>query len=119
MDQSFGKKRQHLGEAMRSGLALKQDAVDAISTSIRRAAGKAPPKSIAYRVDMSDEGVRKIRDAERAKHRLESIVSFMFADPDVAKVIERYARLAQEPDFWTYEAQREFNRDLFREGRDG
>lgn len=39
------------------------------------------------------------------------------ADPSVAQVVERYARMAQEPDFWTYEQQRDFNRDLHRAGR--
>jgi len=114
MHQSFGKNGQQLGERMKAARAVRDEAVTAISASMSRAAGKAQPKVIAGLVDMSDEGVRKIRDGERQKHRLESIVSFMFADADLAAVIERYARLAQEPDFWTYDNQSAFNRDIHR-----
>lgn len=39
------------------------------------------------------------------------------ADAYEAAVIERYARLAQEPSLWDYEMQRDFNRDLHRSGR--
>lgn len=106
-----------LGARMKPAALLRDEAVTAISAAIVRAAGKASPKVIAHNVGMSDEGVRKIRDGERQKHRLESIVSFMLADPSVAQVVERYARMAQEPDFWTYEQQRDFNRDLHRAGR--
>lgn len=105
MRQSLGKNSQQLGDRMKAARSVRDEAVAHISDCMARCAGKAPPKVIAGLVDMSDEGVRKIRDGERAKHRLESIVSFMFADPELAAVIERYARLAQEPDFWTYAPQ--------------
>lgn len=118
MRQSFGKNGQQLGGRVKTAaLAARDEAVSAISEAISRAAAKHPPKVMAGLVHMSDEGVRKIRDSERQKHRLESIVSFMQADPTVAAVIERYARLAQEPSLWDYEMQRDFNRDLHRSGR--
>lgn len=107
MRQSLEKNGQQLlGGVVKPAAILKREAVSAISASIRAAANSAPPKVVAGLVDMSDEGVRKIRDGERQQHRLESIIAFMLADPTVAETIEKYARLAREPDLFSYAGNR-------------
>lgn len=117
MRQSPAKTHQHLGNSMSAAFALADEAAEAISDAMQRAAGRAPAKVIAFKVRLSDEGVRKIRGGERSKYRLQSLVNFMLADKEVAAVVAHYAARFNEPSLFDHAAQRDFNRDLFRSAR--
>ena len=56
-----------------------------------------PPRR---RLRAAEEGTRKIRDGERVQPRLRTVIEFMFADPEVADAIARYAVRALQPGFW-------------------
>lgn len=95
--------------------ALADEAISAISEAMQRAAAKGPAKVIAFRTRLSDEGVRKIKDGDRKRHSLHTIVDFMAADPEVAALVAHYAQRFNEPDLFNdYDIQRQFHRDLFR-----
>lgn len=108
---------------MSAAIALADRAADDAAVTIQRAAAKSAPKEIGYRIGITDEGVRKLRDGVRKLRDGERLPSYktmfrlMFADPEVARVIEMYARRAQEPDFWEYDVQRDLHRDLAKVGR--
>lgn len=85
---------------MTAARVITDEAVAEIGTAIRRAAGRAPLKVVASRTGLSDEGARKIRDGERVQPRLRTVIEFMFADPEVADAIARYAVRALQPGFW-------------------
>ncbi len=103
MQRSFGKFPHQLVDRMRLASALRKQAMDEIGGMIRRAAARGTPKEIAGAVGLSDEGVRKIRDSDRVNPGLATVIAFMEADPEVAAVIENYARRCRQPDFWDYD----------------
>lgn len=117
MRQSPPKSQQHLGDRrVNRALAIADDAADQAAVTIQRAAGKRAPKDMGYQIGITDEGVRKLRDGER-KPSFQTLFRLMFADPEVARVVEHYARRAQEPDFWSYDVQRDMHRDIGRAGK--
>lgn len=109
MRQTPRKFRQQVGARVNRALAIADAAADDAVVTIQRVAGKRAPKEFGYDIGITDEGVRKLRDGER-KPSFQTLFRLMFADPEVARVIELYARRAQEPDFWSYDVQRSVTR---------
>lgn len=115
MRQSLGKNITPVGGDMSAAHNLADEAIAAISDAMQRAAGRGPAKIIAFRTRLSDEGVRKIKDGDRKRHSLHTIVDFMAADPEVAALVAHYAQRFNEPELFNdYETQKAFHRDLYR-----
>lgn len=109
MRQSPPKSKQHMGERVSAAIAIADRAAADSATVIQRVVARRAPKAMGYDIGITDEGVRKLRDGER-KPSFQTLFRLMFADPEVARVVELYARRAQEPDFWSYDTQREVHR---------
>jgi hypothetical protein len=106
------------GRTVSEAHALADEAIMAISEAMQRAASKGPAKVIAFRTRLSDEGVRKIKDGDRKRHSLHTIIDFMSADPEVAAIVAHYAHRFNEPElFNSFETQKAFHRDIFRSAR--
>lgn len=105
MQQKTAKSQQQMGERVTRAIALADAAAEDAANVIERAAAREAPKKIAYAIGISDEGVRKIRDGER-KPSYQTLFRLMYADPEVARIVEHYARRAQEPSFFEIGAMR-------------
>jgi hypothetical protein len=82
----------------------KSDLHDAMQTRV----GRDVPKIAAHKLRLTDSGVRKIASG-LSRASTDTVIEAMFEYPEIAALVAEIARRAQEPDFWTYESQRDFH----------
>ena len=113
MNQSHTLTNQQLGALFR----IVDTGIVDMGSALQEAAGRGPAKVLAFKTRMSDEGVRKVRDGERRRHSLPSIMSWLANDPHARDVMRHYLDQFDAPELWDHATQRDFYRDLNRAGR--
>lgn len=103
-EEQFGQDSKQLfrvaeGRLMGAALKLSHEAFTAFRAGAARAAGRFQPKLVASATEMTDAGLRKIRDGMNGAS-LRSFVKLMAADPELAALVERWAARLRQPDFF-------------------